>query len=258
MFGRGRLPQLGQPGISIFDIQARIGHSSPEVHAFFPRSLTIRQTIENAWAETFLGTPDITWERNEIVETVLQWFEDELNPNSKPRDLDTMRVPLSEAPEYRNTKWADTLHFRDVSVSSQRVMLFLRAVVKKPELVVLDEAFGGMDADVRDKCMLFLTEGTSYYYNFYYYRDEPVRKRAKSGVLDGMFGVQIGGLTQDQALICVSHVKEEVPDVVREWMCLPEAGEGKPVRFGRVRKPLSSGVAGWKAIWGRKIGGQNF
>ena len=235
MFGRGRLPQPGQPGVSIFDIQARIGHSSPEVHAFFPRSLTIRQTIESAWAETFIGTPHLTSGQSETVETVLRWFEDELNPNSKPRAF-TQKEDLSlEAQDRGNTKWADSFRFRDVSVSSQRVMLFLRAVIKKPELVVLDEAFGGMDAEVRDKCMVFLTEGTRRFYG----SNEPPDGRR----------VRISGLTEDQAFICVSHVKEEVPDIVREWMCLPEAGEGKPVRFGRLSQPLSTSRQ-WETIWG--------
>ena len=252
MFGRGRLPQLGQPGISIFDIQARIGHSSPEVHAFFPRSLTIRQTIENAWAETFLGTPRLTRERNEIVETVLYWFEKELNPNFNFRDFRKIRDPLVEAQVHRNTNWADTIRFRDVSVSSQRVILFLRAVVKKPELVVLDEAFGGMDDEVRDKCILFLIEGTRRLYEDYEVAGRRIRKVLESGDRDGMFGVKISGLTEDQALICVSHVNEEVPDIVRDWMCLPEAGDGKPVRFGRLEKPLNSDEAGWNDIWGIK------
>lgn len=251
MFGRGRLPQLGQPGISIFDIQARIGHSSPEVHAFFPRSLTIRQTIENAWAETFLGTPRLTYERNEIVDTVLYWFEEELNPNFKPRDSGKVKDYLSEAQDHRSPEWADTLHFRDVSVSSQRVLLFLRAVVKKPELVVLDEAFGGMDARVRDKCMIFLTEGTRCVITSrVLLKGARVQQTRKAKTLDEMFGAKISGLTENQALICVSHVKEEVPDIVREWMCLPEAGENKPVRFGRLNKALRIDEAGWHDVWG--------
>ena len=251
MFGRGRLPQLGRPGISIFDIQARIGHSSPEVHAFFPRSLTIRQTIENAWAETFLGTPALTWERNEIVETALYWFQEELNPNFKSRTSGKRIDPYLEALEYRNEDWADTLHFRDVSVSSQRLLLFLRAVIKKPELVILDEAFGGMDAEVRDKCMVFLIEGTRRFSHKLESGFRDLRLKSKRiDARDEMFGVKITGLTDDQALICVSHVKEEVPEIVREWMCLPEAGEGRPVRFGRLDQPLNSDEAGWNDIWG--------
>ena len=248
MFGRGRLPQLGQPGISIFDIQARIGHSSPEVHAFFPRSLTVRQTIENAWAETFLGTPHLTSERSEIVNAVLLWFQDELNPNSKPRDFDGKIDPLLGAEDPRSTSWADSLRFRDVSVSSQRVMLFLRAVVKKPELLILDEAFAGMDAEVRDKCMLFLIEGTGRYYQKFHLEGRRKWKILRIGPFEEVHKIKISGLTKEQALVCVSHVKEEVPDAVREWMCLPEAGEGKPVRFGRFDQPLRK--AGWDAIWG--------
>ena len=237
MFGRDRLPRPGQAGISIFDIQERIGHSSPEIHAFFPRYLTLRQTIASAWADTFIGTPKIDHQKKVIIESILWWFEAELNPNSTISGEDT---ELATTKVWMNTKWADELCFRDVSFSSQRVALFLRAVVKKPELVVLDEAFSGMDEIVRNKCMTFLTSG-----------NRRVRENA-SVVLepDESLRTQISGLTNNQALICVSHLKEEVPDAVREWMCLPEAGEGIPARFGRFDSPLNADEVRWNQIWG--------
>ena len=81
LFGRPRLPQKGVPGISIFELQSRIGHSSPEVHAFFPRTLTVRETLESAYAETPLSRPsglDATADRR--VDACLRWFQAELNP----------------------------------------------------------------------------------------------------------------------------------------------------------------------------------
>lgn len=244
MFGRDRLPQPGQPGISIFDIQARIGQSSPEIHAFFPRNVTVRRTIENAWADTFLGIPKLTPQRREIIEGVLRWFEPDLNPVYATPNRESRAVT---AQPWKKTEWADKTRFRDMSFSSQRLALFLRAIVKRPELIVLDEAFGGMDEAVRDKCMLFMTWGTS---RSCYHDQRGEGQQFSTGQADDLSAIRIRGLDEDQTLICVSHVKEEVPDVVRSWMCLPEAGDGKPARFGRLRAPLKNDEAQWREIWG--------
>lgn len=155
-FGRDRLPRPGQSGVSIFDIQSRIGHSSPEVHAFFPRNLTLRQTIRNAWADAFLSVARLSREEEMHVETCLLWFEAELRPSTT---LDDLQHCTALSCSSKTTNWADVLRFRDLSFSAQRVALFLRAIVKKPELVILDEAFSGMDDFVREKCMLFLEFG---------------------------------------------------------------------------------------------------
>ena len=90
--------------------------------------------------------------------------------------------------------------FGGVSLSTQRLALFMRAVVKKPDLVVLDEAFSGMDEGLRDKCLKYLEEG--------------------------------GGLNERQALVVVSHIEEEVPSVVDKYIVLREAGTGGPPVFG--------------------------
>lgn len=72
LFGRSRLPEPGRPGISIFELQSRIGHSSPEIHAFFPRQLSIRQALETAFAETFLSKPKLNIERDLDISAILQ------------------------------------------------------------------------------------------------------------------------------------------------------------------------------------------
>lgn len=253
MFGRGRLPQPGHPGISIFDIQERIGQSSPEIHAFFPGHLTLRRTIENAWADTFLGTPKLTPQRTATVDAALCWFEPELTPGPSA----AARSMSPAIGSHRSIDWANDLRFRDLPFSSQRVALFLRAVVKKPDLIVLDEAFSGMDETVRDKCMLFLTYGQTRFYRYYDRTSSPlpVREVAMSSpsVVATDKEIYIHGMTEDQALICVSHVKEEVPDIVREWMCLPEANEGKAARFGLLRGPLRDDAQRWNEIWGMAV-----
>lgn len=252
MFGRGRLPQVGLPGISIFDIQERIGQSSPEIHSFFPKTLTLRRTVENAWAETFLGTPKLTYKRDVMVEAVLRWFEPELNPQtSVTLGGEARKAPKSYEEQDLDLDWADSLRFGDLPFTSQRVALFLRAVVKKPDLIVLDEAFGGMDDHVRDKCMLFLTWGHTRYYRHYSKHNVPLAKKQLEVTEPHLLGDEyVEGLSDNQALICVSHVKEEVPGVVRDWICLPEANEGKPARFGRFDRPLNGDSKRWNEIWG--------
>ena len=266
LFGRSRLPIPGQPGISIFDIQARIGHSSPEVHTFFPKSLTVRQTLENAWADTFLAKPVLTYERDLVVDACLRWFKHELDPSAGSTDLVDTLVPTFATGVFKNFKWqrlltayqesdvdwADSIRLQDIPFSSQRVALFIRAIIKKPDLVILDEAFSGMDEIIREKCMLFLAHGESMGMvkgtrTTRGGRFQSVYKEGKSILtLENQF--KIGGLEPRQALLCVSHAKEEIPRIVKDWMCLPEPDSGKPVRFGKTGPWNRKGW--WDSIWG--------
>ncbi|TAQ84500.1 hypothetical protein B7494_g7168 [Chlorociboria aeruginascens] len=156
LFGRTRLPEPGQPGISIFDIQARIGHSSPEIHNHIPTSMTLRQVLENAWSDTFRGVPKLNDDAIERIDACLRWFEEDLRPGAnvvKGTDQNLQEPPTPT--------WANDVLFGGLPFSAQRVALFLRAVIKNPELVILDEAFSGMDNGVRDRCLLFLAHGES-------------------------------------------------------------------------------------------------
>ena len=273
LFGRSRLPEPGQPGISIFDIQARIGHSSPEIHAFFPRNLTIRQTIENAWADTFLGKPLMTYERDIRVEACLRWFQPELDSSynsvvevdyDKSTDEGSIdseskkEQPISKLDfttgDYtsRSLDWADNVQFGDAPFTAQRVALFLRAFIKQPDLLILDEAFSGMDDWVRDKCLLFLAHGESKLWFWISLKRNRNRtyKRLRTSQIAQRGQAVVGGLQKEQAMVCISHVPEEVSGMVREWLCLPEADEGKAARFGRLKGPLERQNALWEEIWG--------
>ena len=147
----------------------------------------------------------------------------------------------------RDIDWADSVRFGDVSVAAQRVALLLRALVKKPDVVILDEAFSAMDAATRDKCMTFLAHGESVYLQARKKRDAAPEKVVTTLASEGK--VVISGLEAHQALICVSHLAEEVPDLVTEWMCLPEPNEGKSVRFGTRGSSGSKSGKWWDAIW---------
>ncbi|OAQ69101.1 ABC transporter domain-containing protein [Pochonia chlamydosporia 170] len=231
LFGRSRLPEpgSGMKPLTFWDIQSRIGHSSPEVHQHMPRSHTIRKVIENAWSATFGTPPKLDANARQKVDAALRWFAPELRPNSASHAQD------------EDLSWADEYMFGEISFSAQRVALFIRSMIKGPDVVVLDEAFSGMDDAVRDKCALFLTDGES---KTYVSGDVVESEIAKKG------NVVIEGLTERQALICIAHVKEEVPDCVREWMCLPEANTGRRARFGRLDGPLGHDERRWFDVWG--------
>jgi ABC-type molybdenum transport system ATPase subunit/photorepair protein PhrA len=238
LFGRSRLPEPGKPGISIFDLQSRIGHSSPEIHSHIPKSLTLRQVLENAWAETFRGVPKLDQDAQERIDASLRWFEQDLRSGV---DSDSSNKPT----------WADRLLFGGLPFSSQRVALFLRAVIKQPDLIILDEAFSGMDDSVRDRCLLFLAHGeTKQFSHAKSSSDIDKVPRVVESDVERAKRVKVKGLAKHQALLCISHVREEIPGSIREWICLPEANTGQPARFGRLDGPIEGDWRRWGEIWG--------
>ncbi|KAM3088756.1 hypothetical protein ACMFMG_000387 [Clarireedia jacksonii] len=242
LFGRSRLPEPGKPGISIFDLQSRIGHSSPEIHNHIPRNLTLRKVLANAWADTFMGVPKLDTKANKRIDACLRWFEHDLRPGGAVSNDAAKRGHVGAEAQ---PNWADDIFFRELPFSSQRVALFLRAIIKSPDLVILDEAFSGMDDRVRDRCLLFLAHGEAKGYS-HHGQDKQIVKSdiAKSG------NVVMNGLTKDQALLCISHIREEIPGSVREWICLPEANTGKEARFGKLDGPIEGDWRRWGEIWG--------
>lgn len=241
-FGRSRLPEAGKPGLSLFEIQSRLGHTSPEIHALFPRHLTLREALESAFAETFLSKPKLSHERDLDINAVLQTFRPEFDPDfTRPgahKDLAEMKsynnlfpkLPSprsagyvgSRVPHDSEVDYADEIRFGDLSISQQRIVLFLRAIVHKPDIVILDEPFSGLTASQRDRCVEFLERGER----------KPLSRHAPV--------VRHTGLSDEQALIVIGHVKEEIPDFVRHWMRLPSDGsdETEPLdfRFGSLKQ----------------------
>ena len=203
------------------------------------------------------------------VDACLHWFNADLNPASGalPMENVTLRgrrvdqVPWKTKYEVRaelqrlettEIDWADNLRFGELSFSAQRVALFIRAVIKKPDLVILDEALSGMDDHVRDKCKLFLSCGRERTLVWNKERTARVQERALESYANAG-GPRFSGLSKEQALLCVSHVKEEVPDVVRDWICLPETNTGQAPRHGRLSSPLCLNWSRWDKIWGTEI-----
>ena len=225
LFGRSRLPTPGQPGISVFDLQRRMGHSSPEVHAFFPKRLSLRRTLESAWADAPLAKPPLDGEAKKRVDATLRWFANDLRQQQRGSHIQGGGKSKDEA----DLNWAEDMRFGELSFSAQRLALFLRAIVHSPPLIILDEAFSGIDETVRDRALSFLSHG----------------EKGGSGAEAVM-----DGLGEEQALLVISHAKEDVPGCIREWICLPEPGEQKAPRIGELNGPLELNPEGWAEIWG--------
>lgn len=261
LFGRSRIPSPGELGISIFELQARIGHSSPEVHTYFPKHLPIRRVLESAWADTPLSKPRLTWQNDMRVNAFLRWFAPELSPTKTSglqmlivnkeriaRISAQMKCKLERLQTItEDLDWADTMTFRDLSFSSQRVLLFLRALVSEPDLIILDEALSGMDKAVSEKCMLFLAHGEKMEHQ--YDRSGSASHRFVDTLQKDNGVVNFGGIQDSQALLTISHNTEDIPGCIRQWICLPQSGEGKPARVGELPGPLELHPNSWADIW---------
>ncbi|CBX93997.1 hypothetical protein IAQ61_003870 [Plenodomus lingam] len=230
LFQRSRLPEPGARGITIFEIQSRMGHTSPEVHALFPKRLTLRTALESAYSDTPITKPRLDEQATKRVKACLRWFEPELNP-------------LYDGTQSASAglEWASNTLFGEISFSAQRVLLFLRATISNPDIVILDEAFSGMDNLVRDKCLLFLSRGQTMEMHYTDAGPKPVKTTGEGEIV-------VPGLQEHQALLCVSHSRHELPGCIREWVCLPEPGTGPP-RFGRFDGPVELDSKRWDEIW---------
>ncbi|KAJ5902818.1 hypothetical protein N7495_003346 [Penicillium taxi] len=250
LFGRSRLPEAGKPGVSIFELQSRLGHSSPEIHAFFPRRLTVRESLESAFAETFLSKPKLTYENDLDIDAVLRFFQTELDINAASAIPDKVKITddfpkltymkdESQLPMDHDIEYAYNITFGQLSTAQQRILLFLRALIHHPDIVILDEPFSGLTASQVEKCIHFLEKG-----------DSPLKPSSTPTSHIPRFH----GLTEDQALVFISHLKEEIPATVRHYIRLPsDAGdetEALDLRIGSLQKTsVLSNPEVWDLVW---------
>jgi molybdate transport system ATP-binding protein len=156
-----RIELFGQrrgTGESIWDVKKRIGLLSPELHLFFHEPLTAKQTAATGFHDVLTYTT--------------------------PTPEQTSRMDALFA-EFHLTDLHDR-KFRTLSTGQQRLVLFVRAMVKTPELLILDEPFQSLDSSAI--------------------------KHAKTW-LDTH-------LTPTQTLILVTHHLEEIPTCVTQVMRL--------------------------------------
>lgn len=125
-------------GVTYFDINDKIGMSSPELHAVVPPSMLMKDVILNGLVPG-IGNSNFSFKLKSpqidpYAEKILKHFDSELSSNRSKR-------------------------FHELTVSLQKLTLFLRAVLKKPEILILDEAFSCMDdEELVIKCHKFIKD----------------------------------------------------------------------------------------------------
>lgn len=110
---------------NFFDINKRIGISSPEMHALFLKKaydLSVLESIASGFNTVSSNNfspvyAKLTDEQKRIIDMYIDYFQ------LQPEKL-----------------------FSDLSVSDQKIVLFIRAAVKMPEIMILDEAFSGTES----------------------------------------------------------------------------------------------------------------
>lgn len=107
-------------GESIWDIKKRIGYLSPELHMYFDKGSTVFDAIGSGWFDTIGLFTKLTPEQaNEIN----QWLNMAGMQSLKEKYL------------------------AQLSFGEQRTVLLLRALIKYPELLILDEPLQGLNED---------------------------------------------------------------------------------------------------------------
>ena len=105
-------------GQNIWDIKKRTGFTSSELHFFFNAKLTAEETIiTGLFDHVYLKRPPNSTEQ-ELIDLLMDYFE---------------VTPIKNRP------------FQHLSTGEQRIMLLIRALVKNPPLILLDEPFQGFD-----------------------------------------------------------------------------------------------------------------
>jgi molybdate transport system ATP-binding protein len=113
LFGRRR-----GTGESVWDVKRRVGLVSPEFHLYFTEPLTAERTAATGFFDAVTDRPT-----TEVQDDAVRRLFDEFGI-----------AHLARRP------------FRQLSTGEQRLVLLVRALVKRPPLLILDEPFQGLDA----------------------------------------------------------------------------------------------------------------
>lgn len=126
IFGHRR----GKPGFSIWDLKKRIGYLSPELDRYFDKHISLSDAVASGFTESFLPIGKRSREEQEKMDAWIAFMG-----LTEKKDL----------PLYR------------LSAGEQRWTLLIRALVKDPELLILDEPCGELDEEHADKLKAIIT-----------------------------------------------------------------------------------------------------
>lgn len=169
-------------------LQQNIGHVSPEIFNAFPRKHG-PEALTAYEVRLFLScgaSPELT---HACIQSIVTGFESVYSYRRATAEqasaIDALVRQLEHplvTPEFLARPFAA------LSAGEQSLVLLLRALVKRPPLLVLDEPFSGMDRQTVDKAQRFLDEE----------------------------------LDEDQAVIMITHFEEEVPQSINRVLRLEE------------------------------------
>lgn len=127
-------------------LRTLIGHTSPEIYASFPRGmgLSASGSIGSGFQGVFSRRP-LTADQTRRVLDLLEPFVDVLQ-SARPSRRHGQATRKDTAEEMAQRLFA---HF---TPSQQALLLFLRAIVAGPPLVILDEPSQGMDEVMWARC----------------------------------------------------------------------------------------------------------
>lgn len=143
----GALALFGRPrrALATTVLRRRVGHASPEIFAAFPRSMGL--SAYDAVGTGFEGVFSRRALAPEQRARVLQLLE---------RFAPALRAPRD--PPHLGTRDLARRDFAHFAPPQQALLLFLRAVVARPPLLVLDEPAQGMDEQVWASCCALLRD----------------------------------------------------------------------------------------------------
>jgi molybdate transport system ATP-binding protein len=110
-------------GESIWEIKKRIGFFSPELLRYFDMNLTAEDIISSGWNEIIGQVSKPSNEKVKLLKELVDW------------------LGISEIIPFK---------LGELSLGQQKMILIARAMIKNPELLILDEPLQGMDIEWRE------------------------------------------------------------------------------------------------------------
>ncbi|WVQ84610.1 hypothetical protein IAT38_006765 [Cryptococcus sp. DSM 104549] len=156
-------------------LRTLIGHTSPEIYASFPRGMGLSaMDAVGSGFEGIFSRRNLSDAQKERVLGLLDKFADLLKPAARPGTPTASPTDALSAADIAKRQFS---HF---TPPQQGLLLFLRAIVSRPKLLILDEPSQGVDEVIWERCKTLLEE-------------------------------EWAGEGKGMAVIVVSHYEDEVP-----------------------------------------------
>ncbi len=148
-------------GETIWDIKQMIGFASPELHFYLKNTMTAFEIAATGFFDGFTLTRELTENEKHTISNLFSYY---------------------------SFAYLANRNFLHLSTGEQRLILFIRALVKKPAMLIMDEPFQNLDKEYISLSLHLLD-------NY---------------------------LTDADTLIYVTHYQEEIPNCVNRFLYLKD------------------------------------